>query len=163
MKVLKFPNESLFKICEPVTVFDTELKVLLDNMFRTMQIAEGVGLSANQVGLTQRMFVMEGAEKERIYLVNPKLVSHSLVTVLFRESCLSAPGEYVVTGDRREWAEIEFQDEKGNLKKKVFKGIQAVCVEHELEHLDGKSFMESKTIPRVKRKELAKKWGLKLQ
>lgn len=162
MKVLKFPNPSLFTVCQPVSVFDTELKVLLDNMYRTMQTAEGVGLAANQVGLEYRMFVMDGPDG-RINLVNPQITKKSLTVVLFKESCLSAPGEYVITGNRHDWVEVSYQDEKGNPRIKLMRGIHAVCVEHELEHLDGKSFMDSKTIPRAKRKELARKWGIKLE
>jgi peptide deformylase len=162
MKVLKFPHPALFKVCTPVTVFGTELKVLLDNMYRTMQSNNGIGLAANQVGLEQRMFVMEGPEG-RINLVNPIILKRSMVTSLFREGCLSAPGEMIITGSRRDWVEVTYRDANGNNKVGVFKGIHSVCIEHEIEHLDGKSFMDSKTIPKAKRKELAKKWGIKLE
>lgn len=162
MKVLKFPHQDLFRVCKPVSVFDTELKVLLDNMYRTMQDHNGIGLAANQVGLEYRMFIMKHTEG-RINLVNPVVTKRSMVTALIGEGCLSAPGEYLITGSRREWVEVSYQDEKGAPKVKVFKGIYAVCVEHEIEHLDGKSFMDSKTISKAKRKELAKKWGIKLE
>jgi peptide deformylase len=162
MKVLKFPDPALFKVCIPVTVFETELKLLLDNMYRTMHTANGVGLAANQVGLEFRMFVMDTEAGERINVVNPIITKKSLVTCLFKESCLSAPGEQVVTGSRHEWVEMQFQNEKGEARLRIMKGIDAICIEHEIEHLDGKSFMESKTIPKTKRKELAKKWGLKM-
>lgn len=162
MKILKFPHPALFKVCEPVTVFGAELKVLLDNMYRTMQAHNGVGLAANQVGLEHRMFVMQDHEK-RVNLVNPEVTRRSMVTSLVREGCLSAPGEYIITGSRREWVEVKYQDEKGNPHIRLFKGIFAVCVDHEIEHLDGKSFMDSKTIPKATRKELANKWGIKLE
>lgn len=162
MKVLKFPHPALFKVCQPVTVFDTELKVLLDTMYRTMQASNGVGLAANQVGLEYRMFVMESLEG-RVNLVNPKITKTSMVVALRGEGCLSAPGEFIITGNRHDWVEVSFQDEKGTPKVRVFKGIHSVCVEHEIEHLDGKSFMNSKAIPKARRKELAKKWGIKLE
>lgn len=162
MKVLKFPHPALFKACSPVTVFGTELKVLLDNMYRTMQTHNGIGLAANQVGLEHRMFVMEGPEG-RINMVNPEVTKRSMVTSLFKEGCLSAPGELIITGSRREWVEVSYQNEKGIPKLHVLREIYAVCVEHEIEHLDGKSFMDSKTIPKATRKVLAKKWGIKLE
>lgn len=160
MEILKFPNPALFVKCEPVTVFGPELKTLLENMYATMLANNGVGLAANQVGLTFNMFTMVGPEEETLYLVNPKILSKSVAPANLREGCLSAPGEYFIRADRAAWAEVSFQDETGTVKRKVFKGIYAVCVEHEMEHLEGKGFMQSLTIPKAKRIELAKKWGL---
>lgn len=163
MKILKFPNESLFLQTEQVTVFETELKVLLDTMYRTMQAADGLGLAANQVGLKFRMFVMQTQTKEKIYAVNPKIKTKSEAILLIKEGCLSAPGEFFVTGSRAVWVMLEYQDETGKNKTKVLKGLDAVCAQHELEHLEGLSFMDSPTISRKTRKELAKRWGIKIR
>jgi peptide deformylase len=108
------------------------------------------------------MFVMEGLES-KLYIINPVILQSSMVTALFQEGCLSAPGEVVVTGSRREWVEVQYNDEKGETFRSVFSGIHSVCVQHEIEHLEGKSFMESKTIPKAIRKQLAKKWGFTLE
>lgn len=161
MEILKFPHPTLSEVCTPVTVFGEELKILLDAMWDTMKSTTGMGLAANQVGLTFRMFVMEGNEGERIYLVNPEILKKSLAISAIKEGCLSAPGEMIQTNSRAEWVQVRYYDESGNYRNKVFTDVYSVCVQHEIDHLNGKSFMEIKTIPKSKRKELAKKWGLK--
>lgn len=160
MEILKFPDPRLFDPTWPVTVFGDELKVLLDSMWDVMVANYGVGLAANQVGLTFSMFTMEGAEGERLYIVNPRIKSKSSAPANLREGCLSAPGEFLTRPDRAVWVELEFQDELGVPQRRVFKGIAAVCVQHEIEHLNGEGFMQSKTILKQKRLQLAKKWNL---
>lgn len=159
MEILKFPDKRLFLKCNAVTVFGDELKTILENMWETMKNHYGVGLASNQVGLTYYMFTMEGLDDEKIFLVNPKILSKSVASANLREGCLSAPGEFLVRSDRMGWVEVEYQNELGEIKKRVFKGIQSVCVQHEIEHLEGKGFMQSIAIPKKKRQELAKKWG----
>lgn len=163
MDIVRFPDASLFVSCKEVTVFGEELKVLLDSMWETMKAANGIGLAANQVGLTARMLVMEGNAGEKLYIVNPKIVGQSTLLSRFKEGCLSAPGEFIFRGDRFSWVMVEYFNEKGEKQRAMFNQLASVCVQHEIDHLDGKSFMESKSIPRLKRKELAKKWGLKLR
>lgn len=163
MKIIKFPNKHLFKPCRPVTVFGEELVVLLNSMWEVMIAAKGMGLASNQVELDYNMFVMLGPDDEKIFLVNPRVLRKSSVQANLKEGCLSAPGEILVVPTRVQWVEVEFQDEAGTLKKRVFQGIHAVCVQHEMEHLDGKIFMESKSIPKSVRKMLAVKWGFKLK
>lgn len=161
MQILKFPNPALFEVCKDVAVFGHELKVLMDSMWDTMQAHSGLGLAANQVGLQFRMFVMVGPNSEKFYMVNPKITKTSIWAANLREGCLSAPGEFLVLAERASWVEVEFQDEAGQPHKKVFQGLHAVCVQHEIGHLDGESHLQSPTIPKKKRKELAKKWGFK--
>jgi len=163
MKILQFPHESLFTPADDVTVFEMELKVLLDNMWNTMLNARGIGLAANQVGLRFNMFVMKTEANEKLYLVNPKVVKKSIVITLLKEGCLSAPGEQIVTGNRSEWISVDYQDYNGNKKNRMFTGIDAVCVQHEMEHLAGLSFMESKSISKKVRKELANRWGFTIK
>jgi peptide deformylase len=160
MEILKFPNPNLFVNCKEVKVFGEELKTLLDAMWETMKSSNGIGLAANQVGLTYRMFVMEGLNGDRFNVINPKEISRSIVPANIREGCLSAPNEFLLRPDRAIWIEIQFQKEDGVVFQRVFKDLQAVCVQHEMEHLEGKSYMQSKTIPKAKRKHLAKKWGV---
>lgn len=144
-----------------VDEFSSELKSLLDSMWNTMVKEKGLGLSANQVGLSQRMFVMEGPNKERYYIVNPEIVAMSPLVTYVKEGCLSAPGEILVTGNRRLWTMIKFKDENGSSHAKVFEGVHSVCVQHEIEHLNGQSFLQSKTIPKRQRAALGRKWGFK--
>jgi len=160
MKILKFPDQRLFVKALEVTSFTEELRVILDEMFITMVAHSGIGLAANQVGFTHNMFTMLGANDERLYIVNPKIIGRSQALANVREGCLSAPGEFLVRNDRVQWVQVQFQNELGASSTRVFKGLQAVCVEHEMEHLEGKGFMQSLAIPKKKRLELAKKWGL---
>jgi|SRR5581483_1694852 len=163
MEILKFPHPSLFKSCTEVTVFDQELKTLLDSMWETMKANNGMGLAANQVDLPWHMFVMQGPDGKRINLVNPYILHRSVVSANLKEGCLSAPGETIVVPERAEWVQLVYDDENGKEHKTTFTGIHSVCVQHEMEHLDGMSFMENSSIPKVKRKQLARKWGFKLK
>ena len=159
MKVVKFPHKSLFVKMTPVTVFGQELKVLLDLMYKVMVDNKGVGLTANQVELTFRMFVMQVDEKP-LYLVNPKIVWESRENAKIREGCLSAPAEFIVLG-RSAIVKVEYQDETGAKKTKMFNDLMAVCVQHEIEHLDGKSFLEHRSLTKIQKNKLKSKWGIK--
>lgn len=161
MEILKFPHPLLFEKCKELTVFGPELKIILDAMWDTMKKTSGMGLAANQVGVLFRMFVMEGPDHEKIYLVNPKIIRRSKIPANLKEGCLSAPGDLLVLAERASWTELTYQDETGKEHKRVFKDIWSVCVQHEIGHLDGESFLESKSIPKAIRKELAKKWKIK--
>lgn len=170
MKIIKFPDPILFKKCKEVTVFGKELEVLLESMWDTMVDGKGIGLAANQVGLSYRMFVMEfmadvkpGSKKEKIFFVNPKILSRSAAPAEQKEGCLSAPGEFLTLAERSAWVQVEYQNEKGEKQTRVFKGIYSVCVQHEIDHLDGKSHLLSKSLSKALRKQLAKKWGIKLK
>ena len=161
MNIVKFPHPALFKKCQDVTVFGKELKILLDGMWDAMVASNGVGLSANQVQLPFNMFVMEGPSKEKLYIVNPKIIKKSNTNLNLNEGCLSAPGEFLVVPERAEWIEFHFQNELGENMFGRFEDIYSVCVQHEMQHLRGESFMESKSVPVGIRKRLAKKWGFK--
>lgn len=160
MKVLVFPHPKLLVKCRPVTVFGPELKVLLDSMYKVMVEESGIGLAANQVGLEFRMFTMQSRDGTQLNLVNPEIVWSSRVPAPIREGCLSAPNTFVVL-NRPSIVKIKFQDELGTEHTKMFNDIHAVCAQHEIDHLDGKSFLEHKSLTKAKKQELARKWGLK--
>lgn len=157
MEIVKFPNPVLFKKCKDVTVFTPELKVLLEAMWETMVRERGIGLAANQVGLEYRMFVMDETT-EKHFIVNPKILQAGELPCDQAEGCLSAPGQLVKLY-RPNWVTIAYQNENGEHKKRTFVGIHSVCVQHEMEHLEGKSFLQNKTIPKKLRMFLAQKWG----
>lgn len=163
MEILKFPHPHLFEVCKKVTVFDQALKDTLDEMWEIMKVNKGMGLAANQVGLEQRMFVMEGPEEEQLYIINPEIVHKSIASANLKEGCLSAPGEYIVLAERAAWVELHFQDEKGEKKRWILEGIHGICAQHELDHLNGKSYLQSKSLTKKQRITLAKKWGLKVK
>jgi len=161
MEILKFPHPSLFKVCREVTVFGPELKTLLESMWETMMSKNGVGLASNQVGLDYRMFTMLGPDEEKFFIVNPKIILQSSTPANFKEGCLSAPGEFLILAERTMWVQIMYQDENGTPRSGKFQGLHAVCIQHEIDHLDGKSYLQSKSLVRAKRRELAQKWKLK--
>lgn len=161
MEILKFSHPSLFTVCEPVTVFGDELKVILDGMWDAMTNRNGIGLAANQVGVHLRMFVMLTPEKEKLYLVNPVIKSRSATVANLKEGCLSAPGEFLVLGERANSVEVTFQNELGDQQTRTFSGIHSVCVQHEIDHLNGKTHLQSMSLTRQVRRALAKKWNLK--
>ena len=159
MEIVKYPHPSLLKVCREVTVFGPELKVLLESMFTTMEAASGIGMAANQVGLGFRMFTMKGLNDEKIFVVNPKIVELSQLPCSLPEGCLSFPGQMIKLY-RPGWVTLEFQNEKGEALRRTFSDILSVCVQHECEHLEGKSFIQNKAISKKVRRELAKRWGL---
>lgn len=161
MEILKFPHPMLSMKCDDVHVFGPELKVILSAMWDTMKEAKGIGLAANQVGILFNMFVMEELDGTKLNLINPKIVKKSKLAANLKEGCLSAPGDLLLLSERSLWVEVSFQDEEGKEQIKVFKDIWAVCVQHEMDHLKGVSFLESKSLSREVRKRLAKKWKIK--
>lgn len=163
MKLVKFPHPDLFEKCKEVSVFGPELLTLLESMYCTMINSKGIGLAANQVSLKFKMFVMLGPEEEKLFIVNPKIIKRSVLPANIKEGCLSAPGEFLILEERASWIKVQHQDETGTSHEKVFKGIHAVCFQHELDHLNGLSHLQSKSLTKSKRKELAHKWGIKLK
>lgn len=151
----------LLQKCIPVVDFGPALKFVLDQMYETMEANHGLGLAANQVGFFSRMFVMRDANYMPIYFVNPEILSRSEASANLPEGCLSAPGEFLELDERSEWVQVKFLDENGQEHVRVFKGIYSVCVQHEIDHLDGKTHLQSPTLTKADRKKLAKKWGLK--
>lgn len=160
MIILKFPHQALLTKCEPVTVFDDDLAFTLDQMWAVMINSNGIGLSANQVGILKRFFVMAAEDGSRLNIVNPNVVFESTIEQTLSEGCLSAPGDFVEI-TRPKLIALEYQDENGLPQKRVFVDLSAVCAQHEIDHLDGKSFLKHQSIPILKKNKLVKRWGLK--
>ena len=104
----------------------------------TMKLYNGIGLAANQCGLSVRMFVM-GTDQFQMVCINPKIIDVSPEVVKDNEGCLSAPAFYVKI-DRPKWCDVEFHDENGNLKSTRLDGLSARCFLHEMDHLNGIKF-----------------------
>lgn len=134
-KVITEGDETLRKVSKPVADFDDRLGMLLDDMRDTMYKSEGAGLSAVQIGILKRAFVMH-AGKEYRECINPVLLRQEGVNKIKIEGCLSVPGKcgYVERPDRV-W--VEYQDRTGAKINKKFTGFEAKCFCHELDHLDG--------------------------
>lgn len=138
IKLVYFPDEALTTVCEPVTEFGPELHAQLDAMRPIMVENNGMGLAANQVGITKRFFIMKDKKGTIYEFINPEIIEKTGTTVL-NEGCLSAPGGFVQM-PRAQEVFVRAQDRNGEEFKVVAVDIEAVCVQHEIEHLDGKLF-----------------------
>ena len=141
-KIVKIGDDTLRKACRPQEKFDHRLAVLLKDMADTMYKAEGVGLAGPQVGILRRVAVIDVTEDHSglLELVNPKLISAE-GTQTGREGCLSVPGRQgVVTRPMK--IRVHFQDRKGQEMELETEGFEARAVCHEIDHLDGKLYID---------------------
>jgi|SRR6056300_854239 peptide deformylase len=143
MTILEFPDPRLRKVAAPVAVVDDSIREILDNMIETMYDAEGIGLAATQVNVHKRMLVMDISEDhaEPIIFINPEITVLDPEPIGYEEGCLSVPGYYeMVTRPRK--VLIKALDRNGNPFEIEAEGILAVCIQHEIDHLDGKLFVD---------------------
>ena len=143
LQILEFPDPKLRKKAEPVTVFDEMLEVLIEDMLETMHEAEGIGLAATQVNVHKRLLVIDVSENRDApqVFINPEfeIIEHELSE--YNEGCLSVPGFYE-TVSRPRMVKITAQDAKGEKIEQAAEGILATCIQHEIDHLDGKLFVD---------------------
>ena len=159
MNILIFPDPKLRKIAKKVTKFDKSLKILADDMLETMYDANGIGLAATQVDRHIRLIVMDLSDErnEPKIFINPTyevLNGHNLFE--FEEGCLSIPG-FNETIARPDKIKLEWQDIDGNLHEDMPEGLLTVCIQHEIDHLDGKlmvDYISSLKRDRIKNKLL---------
>ena len=156
MRILKLDHEALKTQCLPVAVFDELLKLRLDIMWDVMEKAGGVGLSANQIGFFNKMFVMKGEDGQRYEVINPEIILKNDKIFRIKEGCLSLPGVGIDTGIRSQEIAVKFQDRDGKETFGIFTDIDAVCFQHEMEHLNGKSFIDH--LNRAKRRLILRKY-----
>lgn len=141
--ILNYPDPRLRTLAKPVTVFDDSLKTLIDDMFQTMYAAKGIGLAATQIDEHIQLIVMDLSEdgsQPRVF-INPKVTP--LVDELFgyEEGCLSVP-EYYDKVARPKRVKIEAVDAAGQAFVEEAEGLLAVCIQHEIDHLNGKIFVD---------------------
>jgi peptide deformylase len=142
LEVLHFPDERLRKIAQPVSQVTPEIQRIVDDMFDTMYNEEGVGLAATQVDVHQQIIVMDVSANrdERLVLINPELVEkHGCA--LNEEGCLSVP-EYRADVERAEFVTVKALDRDGNDFTLEADGLLAICIQHEMDHLAGKLFID---------------------
>ena len=158
--ILIHPDPRLRKVCEPVTEFGAGTVSLADEMLITMYDAPGLGLAAPQVGVLKRLIVMDcaktddGEEKQPICLINPQILERSNDLSEREEGCLSLPQIYYPI-QRPAAVRVRYQDAEGNEHERDFEGLWATCVQHEIDHLDGKLFIDY--IPATKRSMVTQK------
>lgn len=143
LNILRYPDARLHKLAVPVTVFDESLKRLVADMAETMYAAPGVGLAATQVDVHKQVIVLDVSERRDslVVLINPEILDASGVSDI-EEGCLSVPGIYD-TLERAERVKVRAFDQNGNPFTLEAQGLLAVCIQHEMDHLKGKVFVES--------------------
>ncbi|MDR3427562.1 peptide deformylase [Silvimonas sp.] len=142
LNILHYPDERLHTIAKPVTVFDAKLQQLINDMAETMYAAPGIGLAATQVNEHERLIVIDISESkdDLIVLINPRILEMDGKTKS-EEGCLSVPGIYEEV-DRAEHIKVSAQDRNGKEISIDASGLLAVCIQHEMDHLEGKIFVE---------------------
>lgn len=143
LQILEFPDPRLRKIASPVTVFDEKLEVLIEDMFETMYEAQGIGLAATQVNVHQRLLVIDVSEnKDRpLVFINPRFEVIEDELSEYDEGCLSVPGFYETVSRPRK-IKIMALDKSGAEFELEAEGLLATCIQHEIDHLDGKLFVD---------------------
>jgi peptide deformylase len=143
LPILCYPDPKLHKVAKPVAAVDTRIQALVADMLQTMYEAKGIGLAATQVDVHERVIVIDTSEERDrpLVLINPQIVWRSEATHLNEEGCLSVPGIYdgVV---RHDAVHVTALDETGQSRKIEAEEILAVCIQHEMDHLLGKVFVE---------------------
>ncbi len=176
-EILEVPDPRLKQVSVPVETFDEALKILVADMFETMYDAPGIGLAAIQVGVPQRVVVIDlqpedpdaepvacdhdghhhhhqPTKKEPRVFINPEILDPSEDHSVYQEGCLSVPDIYAEV-DRPATCRVRWQDLEGNVHEEQMEGLMATCIQHEMDHLEGILFIDH--LSRLKRSMALKK------
>ena len=155
LNILEFPDPRLRTKATAVEIVDDKLRALIDDMFETMYAAPGIGLAATQVDVHKRLLVTDvtSDKSEPYVLINPEILEKDGVTVS-DEGCLSVPGYYEEV-ERAEHIRVRFLDRNGEQQEMEAEGLLAVCIQHEMDHLEGKLFVDY--LSEAKRQRIRKK------
>ena len=144
-KIVIEPDPILREKSKTLETVDGELRTLLDDMLETMYAAPGIGLAAVQVGILKRLIVIDiSKDKEKknpLFLINPEIISKSKKTSIYEEGCLSLPGHFAEI-ERPEECHIKYIDYDGKKKEMKANGLLSTCIQHEIDHLNGKLFID---------------------
>ena len=142
LQVLHFPDERLRTVAAPVKEVNADIQRIVDDMFKTMYAEEGIGLAATQVDIHQRIIVIDVSENrdEKLVLINPELLESSGETGI-EEGCLSIPEQRALV-PRAERVKIRALDREGKSYELETDGLLAICIQHEMDHLMGKLFVD---------------------
>ncbi|NVO57491.1 peptide deformylase [Rhodobacteraceae bacterium B1Z28] len=144
--ILIHPDPRLKKVCAPVADLSDELRALADDMLETMYDAPGIGLAAPQIGVLERLLVLdcvkeEGEAPRPLVMFNPEVIASSDETNVYEEGCLSIPDQYAEV-TRPKVVDVVWMDQNGKAHQETFDGLWATCVQHEIDHLNGKLFID---------------------
>ena len=153
--ILVYPDKRLRQRAEPVTVFDGELKTLVEDMAETMYDAPGIGLAATQVNVHKRVVVMDLSEdkSDAMVLINPEIIARDGENQM-QEGCLSIPGIFEDI-NRSATVTVRALDREGKVFERSADGLLSACIQHEIDHLDGKLFLDY--LSPLKRNRIVKK------
>jgi peptide deformylase len=146
-EIITVPDPVLKAVAAPVAKIDDAVRAQMDKMLETMYDAPGVGLAANQVGILNRVLVMdveykkEGADKNPIFMANPEIIWKSEEPSVMEEGCLSIPGQYADV-ERPAVVRVKYLDYKGEPGELEASGLLSHCVQHEIDHLNGVLFVD---------------------
>ena len=145
LKIIKAPDPILKKQCLPIDEVDDTIRRLMDDMLDTMYDAPGIGLAAPQVAIHKRIIVVDGSEKnaerEPLFLANPELIQTSNELTTFNEGCLSFPDQYAEV-ERSKTVKVRYLDYNNEIKEIDADGLLSTCIQHEIDHLNGKLFVD---------------------
>ena len=143
LNILRYPDARLHTVAKPVVELDARVRQLVDDMLETMYAADGVGLAATQVDMHERVIVIDTSEHrdQPLVLINPELTWRSEARVVGEEGCLSVPTIYDKV-ERHESVTVAALGRDGQRFERTVEGLTAVCVQHEMDHLVGKVFVE---------------------
>jgi peptide deformylase len=143
LQILRYPDPRLHQVAKPVEIFDDRLRALVRDMAETMYAAPGVGLAATQVDVHQRVIVIDvsDAKDQLRVFVNPEIVHASEDRKVYEEGCLSVPGIYDEV-ERPDRVRVRAFDEHGKRFELDADGLLAVCLQHEMDHLNGRVFVQ---------------------
>ena len=158
--IIIIPDPLLKTVSAPVERVDGRVRALMDDMAETMYAAPGIGLAAIQVGIPERLVVMDVSrdeeERQPLYLVNPQVVWTSEETSVYEEGCLSIP-EYYEEVERPAECTVRYLDRDGAEREMQCTGLMSTCVQHEIDHLDGVLFIDH--ISRLKRDRVMRRFA----
>lgn len=163
LPILETPHPMLREISTPVEAVNDEIRALVADMFDTMYAAPGIGLAAVQVGVPKRLLVIdlqepeeEGGEPVRkpMVFINPEILEKSETVQVYSEGCLSVPDQYAEV-ERPDHIRARWLDEHGNSHEKELEGLLGICLQHEMDHLEGILFIDH--LSRLKRDMVLKK------
>ena len=143
LTILRYPDPRLHTVAKPVTTVDERIKTLVSQMLETMYAAEGIGLAASQVDVHEQLVVIDVSEGRDapLVLINPEIVWASDERVINDEGCLSVPGIYDGV-ERATSVKVQALDLEGRAQTHEADGLLAICIQHEMDHLMGKVFVE---------------------
>lgn len=143
LSILRYPDPRLHTVARPVAEVNDRIRQLVDDMIQTMYVAEGVGLAATQVDVHERVVVMDTSEEhdKPVVLINPEIVQRSAEMALNEEGCLSVPQTYDRV-ERHARVTVRALNRAGETFELEAEGLAAVCVQHEMDHLMGRVFVE---------------------